>query len=866
MERRNLAESDEVVAAARRVAARLGHEKVEARHVLLAALDPPSERLRAALGAAHLPVGELRESLMKGIAQRSSDAERVEPELSLDVAELVAASDSMPSAQSAADAAFCRLLRQPSLADSLRGEAIDVDLLVDLLSRQASPSVRADHSALAASTLDLTERARLGELDPAFARESETRQLIQILSRRRKNNPLIVGEPGVGKTALVEALAERIITNRVPAHLSEARLLSLDLGTLLAGTKYRGEFEQRLKEILREISHTGRVILFIDEIHMLVGAGAAAGGTDAANLLKPALARGELQCIGATTPAEYRNSLEKDGALSRRFQLLGVEEPNGAQTLAMLRGLKGIWERHHGVRIEDAALKAAIRLSQRFVPERYLPDKAIDVIDQAAAMLRNELASRPEALERLQDAVTRLEGEVVAAEPVVSDDKSSPPVAEQRRIQWETASAALEMQRRALRTQTAAWLKRRARLAEVWKAREAMIAAQREMQHAEEERRYRDVAALQHRKIPELRVTLEQTLAQLEQGDRGEPAVTAEDISKVISALTGIPSEKVGEEEGEQLGRLESKLAERVVGQRRAVEAVSKAVIRARANLRNPSRPIASFVLVGPTGVGKTELCKVLAQQLFADERALVRIDMSEFQEKHAAARLVGAPPGYIGFEQGGELTNRVRRRPYCVILFDEVEKAHADVFNLLLQVLDEGHLTDASGRRVDFKNTILMFTSNLGAAGEGDRGALDGAGAPRPERALIEDRYLDAIRAHFRAEFLNRLDDIIVFEPLGFDSILPIVSAQIDQLSRLLQEQDVRLAVSEDAISLIAERAYCPEYGARPIQRYLRDNLQNAIADEIIAGRLAGGGLVDVSVNDGKLEVQCLPRGSLLV
>ena len=859
MEPGKLATSDDVAAAARRVASRLGHERVEARHVLLAALDPPSPRLRAALGAARLPVAELRAALRDGIAQRSSDAERVQPEVSSELAGLLAASASIPGALSAEDGAFCHLLRQPSLADALRGEAVDVDLLLDLLSQKDAPDARAEASALTDYTMDLTERARQGQSDPAFGRESELRQLIQILSRRRKNNPLIVGEPGVGKTALVEALAERIITSMVPAHLSEVRLLSLDLGALLAGTKYRGEFEQRLKELLAEISRAGRVILFIDEIHMLVGAGAAAGGTDAANLLKPALARGELQCIGATTPSEHRSSLQKDGALSRRFQVLGVSEPSAAQTLSMLRGLKGVWERHHGVQIEDIALGAAVRLSQRFVPERFLPDKAIDVIDQAAAMVRNELASRPEALERLQDEVTRLEGEVAAAATITAGEEGAPWGAELRRDKREQSTAALEAQRRALKTETAIWLKRRARVAKVRQAREAMIQARREMQHAEDERRYRDVAALQHRKLPELTRLYEQLRGQLEPGDWGEPAVTSEDVAKVISSLTGIPARKVDEEEGEQLRRLESTLAERVVGQPRAVQAVSKAVIRARANLRNPNRPIASFVLVGPTGVGKTELCKALAQHLFADERALVRVDMSEFQEKHAVARLVGAPPGYVGFEQGGELTNRVRRRPFSVILFDEIEKAHSDVFNLLLQVLDEGHLTDSSGGRVDFKNTILMFTSNLGAAREEAHDLPASVGA-LPERARAEARCLGAVRAHFRAEFLNRLDDILVFEPLGMESILPIVSIQIEQLARLLLEQDVRLAVSEAALRLIAEQAYNPDYGARPVQRYLRDHLQNAIADEIIAGRLIGGGQVEVSVSEGALDISFLP------
>jgi ATP-dependent Clp protease ATP-binding subunit ClpB len=699
-----------------------------------------------------------------------------------------------------------------------------------------------------------------------LGRDDELAQLVQILTRRLKNNPLIVGDPGVGKTALVEGLAALMIAQQVPDYIADHTVLSLDLGLLLAGTRYRGEFEERLKNVLGEIARSGKIILFIDEIHMLVGAGAAAGGADAANLLKPALARGELKCIGATTPREYRLSIEKDQALSRRFQVLHVAEPDAGRALAMLRGLRPVLEKHHALRISDAALAASVELSQRYITDRALPDKAIDVIDQAAAMLRSEVASRPRELEVLRRRVEGLEaaslgvGSGAAANAgagagAAADAGSGSAQGATPEGDGSDAARELATLRAQLKAETARWLQRRALRAKLSAAARRLDGAKSELDGARKNRNFSRIASLEHQQIPALEAQLAELRARLRPSDGAHAEVpegtegtlvTEPAIARVVSRITGIPTEKLGQAEAEKLACLERILGERVVGQPEAVAHVSRAIRRSRANLRDPGRPIASFLLVGPTGVGKTELCKALAEFLFGDAAALVRLDMSEYQEKHSVARLIGAPPGYVGFDQGGELTNRVRRKAYCVVLFDEVEKAHPDVFNLLLQVLDEGQLMDSSGVRVDFKNTLVMLTSNLGsssgASSSGGPGGDDGAHARGP---LLAERCLAAVKAHFRPEFLNRLDDTIVFQPLEIAALIPIVKSHLERLRERLRPQKIRFDWAHGACEAVARRAYDPEYGARPLARFIRDVVQDPIAERIVDGTLAQGGVV---------------------
>jgi ATP-dependent Clp protease ATP-binding subunit ClpB len=723
----------------------------------------------------------------------------------------------------------------------VRETGADVAALQRALEVRTRPDEDAAPGKLAEYTVDLTALAREGKLDPVIGREPEIRQLVHVLSRRRKNNPLLVGEAGVGKTAIVEGLAQRIAAGHVPEHLVDHAVQSLDMGRLLAGTRFRGELEERIKGLLDEIARAGRVILFIDEIHMLVGAGGEPGGSDAANLMKPALARGELRCIGATTTAEHRKRIERDAALSRRFQLIAVEEPEPALATTILRGLRPTFERHHGVRITDGAVHAAVRLGSRHLPDRQLPDKAVDLLDQAAAGLRAELASRPEELEALNDEILGLE---IEAEALAHDD-GAPAI-----DRAGAARAQAQVLRERLRAASAAWLTSRTVVLDRARLGRELGDARARLALAVRERRYDDVAELERKLMP----ALEAQLAALPAAGAGTPGACVDEalIAQVVSRMTGIPATRLVDDERQRLLDMERLLGARVVGQPEAVERVSRAVRRARAHLRDPRRPIASFLLAGPTGVGKTLLCKALADFLFGDERALVRIDMTEYMEKHAVSRLVGAPPGYIGYDEGGELTNLVRRRPYCVILFDEVEKAHPDVFHLLLQVLDDGHLTDSAGRRVDFKHTLLMLTSNLGAA------APNGA----PSRDLADagdarDRVLRAVRGHFRPEFLNRLDDIVVFRGLDRAALVPIVGLHVAALRALLAEQRIGLEVSPAAAELLAEQGYQPEYGARPLRRRIQDAVQDPIAELILRGELADGGHVVVGVDHGALVVR---------
>ncbi len=694
------------------------------------------------------------------------------------------------------------------------------------------------YDALKRYTRDITEAARTGKLDPVIGRDDEIRRTIQVLSRRTKNNPVLIGEPGVGKTAIVEGLALRIVNGDVPESLKDKRLLALDLGALVAGAKYRGEFEERLKALLQEvIAASGGIILFIDEMHTLVGAGKADGAMDASNLLKPALARGELHCVGATTLDEYRKHVEKDAALARRFQPVFVGEPTVEDTISILRGLKEKYELHHGVRILDSALVAAATLSNRYITGRFLPDKAIDLVDEAAARLRMQVDSKPEELDEMDRRIMQLKIEEEALK------KESDPGSKERLKRLAKELASLEEESKAL---TQRWQKEKSKLSDAQKLKAELDEARNELARVQRRGEYQRAGELTYGKIPEL----EKKLATVEgkaADTMMEEAVTPNHIAQVVSRWTGIPVDRMLEGEKEKLLRMEEVLSKRVIGQAEAVKAVSTAIRRARAGLQDPNRPIGSFIFLGPTGVGKTELTKTLAAFLFDDENALIRIDMSEYMEKHSVARLIGAPPGYVGYEEGGALTEAVRRRPYQVILFDEIEKAHPDVFNVLLQVLDEGRLTDGQGRTVDFRNTLIVMTSNIGAeflVALGENEDVD----------KVRDQVMSLVRANFRPEFLNRVDEIILFHRLKRDQMGAIVDIQVGRLQKLLDERKMVIELSPEARNFLAEKGYDPAYGARPLKRVIQKELQDPLAGRLLSGEIKEGERVKIGLAKGEL------------
>jgi ATP-dependent Clp protease ATP-binding subunit ClpB len=696
-----------------------------------------------------------------------------------------------------------------------------------------SASAENAYDALKKYARDLTQAARDGKLDPVIGRDEEIRRTVQVLSRRTKNNPVLIGEPGVGKTAIVEGLALRIVNGDVPESLQDKKLLALDMGALIAGAKYRGEFEERLKAVLSEVTGSaGAYVLFIDEMHTIIGAGKADGAMDASNLLKPALARGELHCIGATTLDEYKKHVEKDPALARRFQPIYVNEPSVEDTVSILRGLKEKYEAHHKVRITDAALVAAATLSHRYITDRFLPDKAIDLIDEAAARLRMQIDSKPEELDNLDREIVRLKIEQEALK------KESDPGSKDRLKRLVKDLAGLQEQADAL---TAKWRSEKDKLSSAANLQEQLDKAKNDLADAIRRGDYQRAGEMQYSVIPGLEGKLKKTEGATSGGVVAEEAVTANHVAQIVSRWTGIPVDRMLEGEREKLLKMEDQIGKRVVGQAEAVKAVSTAVRRARAGLQDPNRPIGSFMFLGPTGVGKTELTKALAQFLFDDEHALVRIDMSEFMEKHSVARLIGAPPGYVGYEEGGALTEAVRRRPYQVVLFDEIEKAHPDVFNVLLQVLDDGRLTDGQGRTVDFRNTLIVMTSNLGAE-------YLVAQADGDDSETVRDQVMAEVRAHFRPEFLNRVDEIILFHRLKRDQMGRIVDIQMEHLKKLLEDRKITIVLEPKAREWLAEKGYDPAYGARPLKRAIQKAVQDPLAELILSGRIKDGEKVAIS------------------